>query len=50
MNKKTETSSDTQAFGIIITCGSQPRVEPKLSMYVWCGEAEGDTDTTTKAA
>ena len=50
MKRKTQTSAETEALGIVISSGSRAESEPRFSAYVWSAGPESETESTTKAA
>ena len=50
MKVNTKADAEGEVRGIVILRGSQARIEPKLSFYMWCDNPDAESDSTTKAA
>jgi hypothetical protein len=50
MKAKSKTEETNEVVGIVILRGKPARVEPRLSMYMWCDEQNSESDSSTRAA
>lgn len=50
MKSKSKSDETGEVVGIVILRGKPARVEPRLSLYMWCDEQDSESDSSTKAA
>ena len=50
MKANTKADAEGEVRGIVILRGSSVRIEPRLSLYMWCDNPDAESDSTTKAA
>jgi len=50
MKANTKADAEGEVRGIVILRGGSVRIEPRLSLYMWCDTPDAESDSTTKAA
>ena len=50
MKVNTKADAEGEVRGIVILRGSSARIEPRLSLYMWCDSPDAEPDSTTRAA
>jgi hypothetical protein len=50
MKANTKADAEGEVRGIVILQARSARIEPRLSLYMWCDNPDADSDSTTKAA